>query len=64
MPKQGEFSDGGISVSEVHLFIALNYLVCNVSYGAIRIVLRLVDPFGANWLVVQLHCFLGVDLSE
>jgi len=62
--KSREFSDRGISFSEVCLCVAFNDEVCFVSYGAVRIVFRLVDPFGANWLDSQLPCFPGVDSCE
>jgi len=48
--KSGGLSDRGISFSEVRLFVAFDDQACFVSYGAIRIVFRLLDPFGANWL--------------
>jgi len=64
IPKSGEFSDSGISFSEVLLFVPFNYPECFALYGAVRIVFCLVDPFGANWLDSQLLCFLGVDSGE
>jgi hypothetical protein len=64
IPKGGECSDIGISFSEVLLFVAFNYYACFVSYGAVWIVLRLVDSFGANCRASQLHCFPGVDSCE
>jgi hypothetical protein len=64
MTKSGEFSDRGIDFSKMSVFIALNYLVCFVSYCAVRIVFRPVDTFGANWLDSQLPCFPGVDSQE
>jgi len=44
--------------------VAFNSSACFVSYGAIRILLRLVDPFGADWRDSQLPCFPGVDRFE
>jgi len=64
IPKSGEFSDWGIGFCKVHLFIPFNYYACFVSYGALRIVFRVVHPFGANWLDLQFPCFLGVDSCE
>jgi len=46
--KSGEFSDRGISFSDVHLFVALNHSACLVSYGGVGLLFHLVDQFGAN----------------
>jgi len=59
--KSSEFSDRSISFSEVRLFEAFNDYTYFVSYGAVRIVFRLVDPFGGKWIDSQLPWFPGVD---
>jgi len=50
IPKSGERSNRGKSVTEIRLVVVFNQLVFFALYGAIRIVFLLVDSFGANWL--------------
>jgi len=62
--ESGEFSNQVICYFKVCLFVVFKYLAYFVLYSAVRIVFRLVDPFGANWLDSQLPCFLGVDSCQ
>jgi len=57
----GEFPDRGTSFSGIRLFIAIDYSPCFVPSSAVRMVFRLVDPFGAIGLTC--NCLAPRELT-